>query len=124
MAKQFMDLLFSSYRRKVLGLLLLREPFGNQVRYWANRANPIYAELAEIFRKTSTLADVLRGAFARCGTRFCGPKPGSPPEPPPNHDLLEPRRGISWVLQPHRFLTTHAAPHAALPPWSRGPTPC
>lgn len=44
--------------------LLLREPFGNQVRYRANRANPIYAELTEIFRKTSGLADLLRDALA------------------------------------------------------------
>jgi predicted nucleotidyltransferase len=42
---------------------LLREPMGNQVRYRANRSHPIYAELAEIFRKTSGLADVLREAL-------------------------------------------------------------
>ena len=90
MAKQFMDLLFSSYRRQVLGLLLLRpddslyvrqiarltgvpagslhrelaalesaglllrEPFGNQVRYRANRANPIYWELAEFHKQRKT----------------------------------------------------------------------
>jgi len=106
MAKQFMDLLFSSYRRQVLGLLLLRpddslyvrqiarltgvpagslhrelaalegaglllrEPFGNQVRYRANRANPIYAELAEIFRKTSGLADLIRDALAPVADRI------------------------------------------------------
>ncbi len=106
MAKQFMDLLFSSYRRQVLGLLLLRpgdslyvrqiarltgvpagslhrelaslesvglllrEPFGNQVRYRANRANPIYAELAEIFRKTSGLVDLLREALAPMAERI------------------------------------------------------
>ena len=106
MAKQFMDLLFSSYRRQVLGLLLLRpddslyvrqiarltgvpagslhrelaalesaglllrEPFGNQVRYRANRANPIYAELAEIFRKTSGLADLIRDALAPLADRI------------------------------------------------------
>jgi predicted nucleotidyltransferase len=106
MAKQFMDLLFSSYRRQVLGLLLLRpddslyvrqiarltgvpagslhrelaalesaglllrEPFGNQVRYRANRANPIYWELAEIFRKTSGLADLIRDALAPLADRI------------------------------------------------------
>jgi len=106
MAKQFMDLLFSSYRRQVLGLLLLRpddslyvrqiarltgvpagslhrelaalesaglllrEPFGNQVRYRANRANPIYAELAEIFRKTSGLADLIRDALEPLADRI------------------------------------------------------
>src|SRR5258708_37678592 len=40
--------------------LLVREPVGNQVRYRANRDHLIYPELAEIFRKTSGLADVLR----------------------------------------------------------------
>jgi len=106
MAKQFMDLLFSSYRRQVLGLLLLRpddslyvrqiarltgvpagslhrelavleraglllrEPFGNQVRYRANRAHPIYWELAEIFRKTSGLADLIRDALAPVADRI------------------------------------------------------
>jgi predicted nucleotidyltransferase len=106
MAKQFMDLLFSSYRRKVLGLLLLRpddslyvrqiarltgvpagslhrelaaleraglllrEPLGNQVRYRTNRANPIHAELVEIFRKTSGLADLIRDALAPLADRI------------------------------------------------------
>lgn len=82
------DLLFSTYRRRVLELLLLRagdslhvreisrltgvpagslhrelralteaglllrEPLGNQVRYRANRACPIFEELAGIFRKS------------------------------------------------------------------------
>jgi predicted nucleotidyltransferase len=94
------DLLFSAYRRQVLGLLLLRpddslhvreisrltgvpagslhrelriladagmllrEPAGNQVRYRANRANPLYPELAEIFRKTVGLVDLLRDALS------------------------------------------------------------
>jgi predicted nucleotidyltransferase len=94
------DLLFSAYRRQVLGLLLLRpddslhvreisrltgvpagslhrelriladaemllrEPAGNQVRYRANRANPLYPELAEIFRKTLGLVDLLRDALS------------------------------------------------------------
>jgi len=44
--------------------LLLREQAGNQVRYRANRSHLIYSELAEIFRKTSGLADVLRSALA------------------------------------------------------------
>lgn len=92
--------LFGSYRRQVLGLLLLkpelslhvreiarlsnvpagslhrelrmlteaglllREPAGNQVKYKANRDHPIFGELAEIFRKTSGMADVLREALA------------------------------------------------------------
>ena len=93
------DLLFGTYRRQVLGLLLLRpedslhvreisrltgvpagslhrelraltdaglllrEPAGNQVRYRANRASPIYPELAELFRKTAGLVDLLRDAL-------------------------------------------------------------
>jgi predicted nucleotidyltransferase len=43
--------------------LLLREEAGNQVRYFANRECPIFAELAAIFRKTTGLADVLREAM-------------------------------------------------------------
>lgn len=44
--------------------LLARERVGNQVRYTANRASPIYAELAGILRKTIGLADVLADALA------------------------------------------------------------
>lgn len=40
--------------------LLLREKVGNQLRYRANQHNPIFSELASIFRKTSGLADVVR----------------------------------------------------------------
>lgn len=43
--------------------LLRREEAGNQVRYFANRDCPIFAELASIFRKTAGLADVLREAL-------------------------------------------------------------
>jgi predicted nucleotidyltransferase len=100
------ELLFGTYRRQVLGLLLLRpedglhvreisrltgvpagslhrelralldaglltrEPAGNQVRYRANKANPIYPELAEIFRKTTGLADLLRDALSPLGKRI------------------------------------------------------
>lgn len=100
MPRNTIELLFSAYRRHVLGLLLLRpedslhvreisrltgvpagslhrelralteaglllrEPAGNQVRYRANRACPIYPELAEIFRKTAGLVDLLREALA------------------------------------------------------------
>ncbi len=49
---------------------LLREPMGNQVRYRANRACPIYPELAEIFRKTAGLADLLREALASLADRI------------------------------------------------------
>ena len=44
--------------------LLERERVGNQVRYTANRASPIYAELSGILRKTIGLADVLADALA------------------------------------------------------------
>jgi predicted nucleotidyltransferase len=100
------ELLFSAYRREVLGLLLLRpdeslhvreisrltgvpagslhrelrtltdaglllrEPVGNQVRYRANRACPIYPELAEVFRKTSGLVDLVRAALAPLAGRI------------------------------------------------------
>jgi predicted nucleotidyltransferase len=100
---QLVEFLFGAYRRRILGLLLLRpqESFyvreigrltsvpagslhrevtqlteagllerttsGNQVRYQANRACPIYEELAGIFRKTTGLADVLRDALAPFG---------------------------------------------------------
>lgn len=93
---QAIEILFGSYRRRILGLLLLRpdESFyvreiarlagvpagslhrelklltegglllrssaGNQVLYRANGDCPIHEELANIFRKTSGLADVLR----------------------------------------------------------------
>lgn len=43
--------------------LLSRSTSGNQVRYQADRACPIYEELAGIFRKTAGLADVLRDLF-------------------------------------------------------------
>ncbi len=44
--------------------LLDRERVGNQVRYTANRASPIYTELVGILRKTIGLADVLADALA------------------------------------------------------------
>ena len=96
------DTLFNSYRRRVLGLLLLRpdesfhvreiarltgtsagtlhkelsklaeagilvaERRANQLVYMANRASPIYDELASIMRKTSGLTDVIANALASC----------------------------------------------------------
>lgn len=50
--------------------ILLREPMGNQVRYYANAACPIFSELAEIFRKTAGLADLLREALAPIADRI------------------------------------------------------
>jgi predicted nucleotidyltransferase len=43
--------------------VLLRKPVGNQVHFQANPACPIYEELRAILKKTSGLADVLRGAL-------------------------------------------------------------
>ena len=50
--------------------LLVREPAGNQVRYRANRTSPIFPELAEIFRKTTGLVDLLREALAPVSKRI------------------------------------------------------
>lgn len=44
--------------------VLIREVSGNQVYYQANRAFPIFDELASILRKTSGLVDVLANALA------------------------------------------------------------
>jgi len=44
--------------------LLLKERQGNKVRYQANRACPVYEELASIFRKTLGLAGVVSAALA------------------------------------------------------------
>ena len=43
--------------------LLLRQAQGNQVRYQANRACPVFPELAGLFRKTIGLVDVLADAL-------------------------------------------------------------
>lgn len=43
--------------------LLLRERQGNQVLYQANRACPVFDELAGLFRKTSGAASVLQSAL-------------------------------------------------------------
>lgn len=94
-----MELLFGTYRQRVLSLLLLhpdssyyvrelarltgtnagtlhkeltrlaqaglllRQEQGNQVRYQANRACPVFPELAGLFRKTCGLVDVLADAL-------------------------------------------------------------
>jgi predicted nucleotidyltransferase len=50
--------------------LLARTSLGNQVRYQADRACPIFAELAGIFRKTAGRADVLRDALATLGDKI------------------------------------------------------
>lgn len=50
--------------------LLNREKRGNQVLYSANRASPIFAELAAILRKTSGLADVVAEALKPLSDRI------------------------------------------------------
>jgi predicted nucleotidyltransferase len=50
--------------------LLQRSVAGNQVRYQVDRACPIQEELADIFRKTAGLADVLREALAPLAARI------------------------------------------------------
>ena len=98
-----MELLFGTYRQRVLNLLLLhpessyyvrelarltgtnagtlhkeltrlaqaglllRQEQGNQVRYQANRACPVFPELASLFRKTTGLIDVLADALRPLG---------------------------------------------------------
>lgn len=49
--------------------LLTRSERGNQVLYQANRACPVFAELAGLFRKTGGLADVLRAALMELADR-------------------------------------------------------
>lgn len=97
---KLLDLLFGTYRQRVLGLLLLqpaqrfhvrelarqtgttagtlhrelsklaeaglllRERQGNQVLYQANRACPVFEELAGLFRKTSGAVSVLQDALS------------------------------------------------------------
>ncbi len=50
--------------------LLLKAHQGNQVRYRANTACPVYEELASIFRKTIGLAGVLRDALGNLADRI------------------------------------------------------
>ena len=50
--------------------LLVRTKAGNQVRYQADRACPIFDDLAAVVRKTSGLADVLREALNRLASRI------------------------------------------------------
>lgn len=50
--------------------LLKSERRGNQVLYSAERACPIYEEVASILRKTSGVADVLAAALAPAGDRI------------------------------------------------------
>lgn len=50
--------------------LLVRSEHGNQVRYQANRACPLFDELAAMFRKTHGVAALLREAMAPLGDRI------------------------------------------------------
>jgi predicted nucleotidyltransferase len=47
--------------------LLRREKRGNQLLYSADRASPVFEELASILRKTSGVVEVLAGALAPAG---------------------------------------------------------
>jgi predicted nucleotidyltransferase len=49
--------------------LLLRQEVGRQVHYRANVAHPVYAELAQLLRKTAGLVDVLREALEPLGAK-------------------------------------------------------
>lgn len=50
--------------------LLLRQEVGRQVHYKANRASPIFEELAGLLRKTAGLVDLLREALAPLADRI------------------------------------------------------
>ena len=50
--------------------LLRREKRGNQLLYSADRASPVFQELASILRKTSGVAEVLAGALAPAKSRI------------------------------------------------------
>ena len=50
--------------------LITRSERGNQVLYQANRACPVFEELAGLFRKTGGVADVLRAALAGLAERI------------------------------------------------------
>lgn len=50
--------------------LLVAARAGNQVRYRANRASPIFTELQSILRKTTGLADVLREGLQPMASRI------------------------------------------------------
>jgi predicted nucleotidyltransferase len=49
--------------------LLLREEVGRQVHYRANRASPVFEDLAGLLRKTFGVADVLKNALAPLGAK-------------------------------------------------------
>lgn len=50
--------------------LVIATRVGNQVRYQADRGNPVFPELQSIIRKTTGLADVLREALTPLATRI------------------------------------------------------
>jgi predicted nucleotidyltransferase len=50
--------------------VLLRQPVGNQVHYQANRACPVFEELAGLLRKTSGMSTVLADALAPLSERI------------------------------------------------------
>lgn len=50
--------------------LILRSEQGNQVRYQADRGNPLFEDLAAMFRKTHGVVPVLREALAPLGPKI------------------------------------------------------
>jgi DNA-binding transcriptional ArsR family regulator len=91
--------------RRLAGVgVLTQEKRGNQTLYRANRASPIFAELAEILRKTSGLAEVVTEALSSLSAEIdvagtvllClhqwgaheHPTLSSPDEAPPGNGLL------------------------------------
>lgn len=50
--------------------VLTRRQVGNQLRYGANRACPVFEELSGILRKTAGLADILRFALTELAPRI------------------------------------------------------
>ena len=67
------DALPASTNRELIKLadagILLRQPVGNQVHYRANRASPIFTELASLLRKTAGVAALLADALAPLGAQ-------------------------------------------------------
>ena len=69
-----LDALPGSTNRELVKLadagILSRQHIGNQVHYRANRACPIFTELAALLRKTSGMATVLTGALQPLADRI------------------------------------------------------
>ncbi len=64
---RLVELLFGTYRRRILSLLLLHPEQSFYVREIGRLTGPVFEELAGFFRKTAGLADVLREALEPFG---------------------------------------------------------